>query len=116
MKYRVVKKYNDAPEFPIKIEKGETLHLIEESDAKGDWPNWLLCKGNNKEGWVPKQILTVEGNLVVVMEDYIATEHNLEIGDILIANKHLNGWLWGVKESVSNNFAWAPLNCLIEIS
>ncbi|HAS8304325.1 TPA: hypothetical protein I7718_21670, partial [Vibrio vulnificus] len=72
MKYTVVKEYKDAPESPIKVVKGEQLQFIEESNPNGDWANWILCKGADKEGWVPKQILTVDGSQVTVLKDYFA--------------------------------------------
>ncbi len=113
MKYIVIKKYRDAPNKPIKIEVGEKLLFIEESNPKGDWPNWVFCKGFNKEGWIPKQILEIEGSQVTALEKYDASEHNLEIGEIISADKSLNAWVYGVKVDSSDAvLAWAPLNCL----
>ncbi|MDG3087763.1 SH3 domain-containing protein [Vibrio hannami] len=112
MKYKVIEAYTDAPSDPIKIEEGEVLTVIEESDANGPWPNWILCRGINKQGWVPKQILNVEGNEATSNQKYHAVEHTLTVGEILIAEFSLNGWIWGAKESSPDNFAWAPMNHL----
>ncbi|EGQ7979812.1 MULTISPECIES: SH3 domain-containing protein [Vibrio] len=112
MKYKVVKEYFDAPENPIRIEKGEILQFVEESNPEGDWANWVYCKGINKEGWVPKQILEIEGDKVVVLKDYFAREHTLVIGDNVVAEYELNGWIWCEKESMPNVYAWAPINHL----
>lgn len=114
MKYRVVKEYNDTPDEPIKIVTGETLQFVEESNPNGVWANWVFCKGIGKEGWVPKQILNIEGNHITSLQDYHAKEHNLTLNEILIANYAINGWVWGVKESSPDVFAWAPLNHLKE--
>jgi hypothetical protein len=112
MKYRVINSYSDAPKNPISIIKGEVLEFIEESDPTGSWPNWIFCKGINKEGWVPKQILESKGNNVVSLDNYTAREHNLIEHEILIAEKELNGWIWSKKESEPDSLGWAPLNHL----
>lgn len=115
MKYRVIKAYDDTPEDPIEIQQGEVLNFIEESDPAGDWPNWILCKRDNKEGWVPKQILKISGKTVTVLKDYIAKEHKLKLDEILIAEYELNGWIWCYKDDSSKSTGWAPLNCLKKI-
>ncbi|RZR34231.1 hypothetical protein [Vibrio vulnificus] len=112
MKYTVVKEYKDAPESPIKVVKGEQLQFIEESNPNGDWANWILCKGADKEGWVPKQILTVDGSQVTVLKDYFAKEHTLTVGETLIEDYELNGWIWCSKLNAEGELAWAPLNHL----
>lgn len=112
MKYIVTKKYKDAPKNPIQISKGEALTIIKESDPNGDWANWIYCKGSNKEGWVPKQILSINGKAGVSNEDYSAKELNLITGEILISDRELNGWIWGCKENNSDELGWAPINYL----
>ncbi len=112
MRYIVIKEYTDAPLSPISIKKGEALVLIEESDPTGDWPNWVFCKGEGKEGWIPKQILAVDGSKAITVQDYTAREHNLIKGEVLIQLKELNGWIWGYKENEPDLLGWAPLNHL----
>ena len=112
MRYRVIKEYRDAPQNPIEIKKDEVLEFIEESDQDGDWPNWIFCRGKNKEGWIPRQILDVDGTIATASEDYSAKEHNLEKGEVLISRKKLNGWVYGEKESNPGTLGWAPLNHL----
>ncbi len=112
MHYKVTKKYTDNPDNPIKVKSGELLKLIEESDADGDWPNWVLCLGENKQGWIPKQILHIQGSTVKVLDDYTAIEHQLEVGDLLVSDFELNGWIWCEKVGSEGSFAWAPLNHL----
>ena len=115
MRYKVIKDYQEAPESPIHIVKGEKLQYVEESNPDGDWPNWVFCRGTNKEGWVPKQLLTFEHNEVTVLKDYVAKEHHLVVGEILEKEYELNGWIWGSKLGDSAELAWAPLNHLREI-
>ena len=112
MKYRVIKEYRDAPRIPVRVVKGEKLTFIEESDPLGDWPNWVFCRGENKEGWIPNQILEISNGIAVCISDYSAREHNLSPGEILIMIDSLNGWIWCYKEKDKENPGWAPLNHL----
>ncbi len=112
MQYKVVKDYTDTPEKPIIIAKGEQLKVIEESDAQGDWPNWVFCRGKDKQGWVPKQILTIENDTATVLKDYRAIEHRLSVGELLVAEFELNGWIWCEKPSDKGMMGWSPLNHL----
>jgi len=115
MEYTVIKEYNDAPDFPIRVEKGEKLQFIEESNPDGDWANWIYCRGNSKEGWVPKQILFIENDLVTIIQDYFAKEHTLSVDETLIKEYELNGWIWSKKLGGDNELAWAPLNHLSKV-
>ncbi len=115
MQYKVVKEYRDGPEHPIKVVAGETLQFVEESNPNGDWPNWIFCKGKDKQGWVPKQILKTVDNQVTVQQDYYALEHCLSVGEKLTAHSTLNGWIWAEKLNAPQKFAWAPLNHLQQV-
>ncbi|WP_299693383.1 SH3 domain-containing protein [uncultured Vibrio sp.] len=112
MQYKVIKEYTDTPEQPIVVTQGEQLTVIEESDSQGDWPNWVLCRGEGKEGWAPKQQLTIVANSATVQSDYCAVEHRLSVGEILVAEFELNGWIWCDKSSNKGVMGWAPLNHL----
>ncbi|MGF1734125.1 SH3 domain-containing protein [Photobacterium satsumensis] len=112
MHYKVVKKYTDNPEEPIRVESGELLEFVEESNPEGDWANWVFCRGKDKQGWVPKQVLNIRGESVEVLRDYYAIEHHLSEGEILVSKFELNGWIWCEKIGNEGNLAWAPLNHL----
>jgi len=110
--YKAIKKYTEAPKDPISLIKGDCVQVLKDSDPSGDWPNWVLCHGNDQEGWVPKQILDLNGNMAVVSENYTAREMNLSIGEIILGSSELNGWVWAVKKEEPEISGWAPLNCL----
>ncbi|MDA0147103.1 SH3 domain-containing protein [Vibrio sp. LaRot3] len=112
MKYQAIKEYTDLPETPIRVEQGEQLTWTEQSDPLGDWPNWVYCQGHNKAGWVPKQILRLEDDIAFVEQDYFAHEHLLAVGDELLAQYELNGWIWCEHLSRGGELGWAPLNHL----
>lgn len=111
-KYKVIKKYISEFVNPIEVLAGEKVKCIEESDINGDWPNWIFCKTENNEGWIPSQIIEKNGQIGIIKEDYSAIEFNLEVGEILLSDRVLNGWIWGCKEGNLNVKAWAPLNHL----
>ena len=112
MRYEVVKKYTDTPHNPITIAKGEMVRITEETDPNGDWPNWVYCKGDAKEGWVPKQILDIKNDEATSLDDYSAREHDLMPEEILVSERELNGWMWGYKEHEPGTWGWAPINHL----
>lgn len=109
-KYLVNKERETEFPNPIKVLKGESVKCIEESDGNGDWKGWVFCKTINNEGWIPQQIIDQNNDKGIILENYDATEFNLEIGDILVEEKVLNGWIWGYKEKELQKKGWAPLN------
>ena len=111
--YIVDKERSSETNEPVQLVKNEVIECIEESNSEGDWPNWIYCKSQNKEGWVPKQIIKKEDTTKgVILEDYDATEFDLCVGDVILAEKHLNGWIYGAKKENLWKKAWAPLNYL----
>lgn len=110
--YEVTKSRKSEYPNPITVHKGEEVLCIEESNQEDSWAGWILCQTKDNEGWVPHQIVRVTNKAGLILEDYYAEEFDLEIGEILISNKEMNGWIWCHKESDSNKMAWAPLNHL----
>lgn len=108
--YRVVKSREVDSENPIIVYAGEQVTCIEESDPQGDWGGWILCESANNKGWIPTQIIDRCGKEGTITEDYNAIEFNIEVGEILISTRKLNGWIWGYKKDKPNYEAWAPLN------
>lgn len=110
--YIVVKERESEATQPIQLVKNEIIECIEESDENGEWAGWIYCKGTDKEGWVPKQIIEKTSNKGLILEDYDATEFDLKVGEIIVAEKTLNGWIYGTKKETAGVKAWAPLNHL----
>ena len=109
-KYLVIKERETEFPNPIKISKGEKVKCLEKSDENGEWGNWVLCKTSNNEGWIPQQIIDENNGKGIILESYDATEFDLKIGEILVEEKVLNGWIWGYKEIEPEKKGWAPLN------
>ena len=106
-KYKVIKARKSEFENPIKLKKNELVEIIEKSDSEGDWAGWVLCRTDDNEGWLPRQIVSDDG---YVNKDYDATEFDLELGEFLIEENKLNGWIYCYKETDVKRRAWAPLN------
>jgi len=112
--YKVIKSRRSEVEEPIKVQAGEVIKLIEESDANSDWAGWTLCDNTKVQGWIPTQIIDVLGELGIVKENYHAIEFDIIEGEILKGDMELNGWVWARKED-TNIESWAPLNHLKRI-
>ncbi|SCY56448.1 SH3 domain-containing protein [Alkaliphilus peptidifermentans] len=113
--YRVIKSRKTDYENPIKVYEGEKVICKEESNEAGDWAGWVYCKSDNNEGWIPKQIINKSGDIGLVVEDYDATEFDVEVDEIIIMDKILNGWIWGAKKDNPLIKGWIPLNHLEKI-
>jgi hypothetical protein len=111
-RYKVVLSRRCESDNPITVYKDEEVKCLEESNPDGDWAGWILCKTTNNEGWIPYQIIDRVGNTGKMMEDYCAKEFDLNVGEVLIKQKELNGWIWCYKDGLSKDMAWAPLNCI----
>jgi hypothetical protein len=113
--YIVIKDRKSEIYNAIKLKKNDIVKCLEESDENGDWAGWIYCKSLEGEGWVPKQIIQKKGNEGMILEDYDATEFDLVVGEILISEKELNGWIYGMKKNEKEKYAWAPLNHIQKI-
>ena len=108
--YRVIRSRKSDSDNPIIVISGEHVKCIEESDSNGDWAGWTLCENINNQGWIPTQIIDRTGDDGIILEDYNAIEFDIEVDELILASKTLNGWIWGMKKNSSTNEAWIPLN------
>ncbi|MCC5910563.1 MAG: hypothetical protein JJT76_09025 [Clostridiaceae bacterium] len=112
--YRVIRTRKADLDNPIILHKGEKVICGEES-SEGDWIDWIFCKSDNNEGWVPKQIINRSGDIGLILEEYNAREFDIDVGEIIIMDKVLNGWVWGNKKDDPSIKGWVPLNHLEEV-
>ncbi|WP_067841490.1 SH3 domain-containing protein [Amphibacillus sediminis] len=106
-RYIVIKPYTSCYPDPITLKKGDKVYYGKEDT---EYPNWIYCKSliTEKEGWVPKQILTspLEGNISIVKEDYSAHELTVKKQDRLFSQKELNNWLYCRTDDLE--WGWIP--------
>ncbi|OBR64045.1 hypothetical protein A7K91_20350 [Paenibacillus oryzae] len=107
----VIKGHTSTYPDPIILEKGQAV-LYGKEDT--EFPNWIFCKSiiTNKEGWVPKQILTTPDahDIAVVTKDYSAHELTVNQDDILFGLEQLNDWTYCKTEN--DEYGWVPSFCL----
>ena len=108
MKFTVIQaRKSDYPN-PIILSKNTKVEIGLRSENT-EWDNWIKCKSGNISGWVPIQIILIlDKNYGVVLEDYSANELDIEIDNVFISMRELNGWHYGYLENNSNNFGWIP--------
>lgn len=114
--YIVIKDRVSEVEEPIILHVGDEVSCLKESDSEGDWSGWILCKAGAVEGWIPSQIINIEGKQGIVTEDYSALEFDIAEGETIHSLRSLNGWIWGYKSGRPNIYAWAPLNHLKQLT
>ena len=89
----VIRSYRVAYTDPIKLAVGERVLLAHEDQQ---WSGWIWCKTRlGQNGWAPKQIfLPAEDGQYAAVEDFDATELNVEQGQQVEVIFELNGWAW----------------------
>lgn len=111
-KYQVItSRKSDYPN-PISVSKGQMVKCLKKSDEDSEWSGWIYCESDHNKGWIPEQIIDLKGKMGIILEDYSAKEFYLEVDDILIEIKELNGWIWCFKSGHEDEKAWAPLDHL----
>lgn len=103
---KVIKEYKAAYPEAIKISRGEKLKTLKK---KSEWPGWLWCVNSAKKGgWVPANILQIEGRTATALKDYDASELSVREGEELMALEQESGWCWCANEKGKRG--WIPLN------
>ncbi len=114
--YQVIKQHKSNYPNPIKLCKGQTVMVGEKYNGNEGWKNWIYCFtiDHSSEGWVPEQIIKKQGKQGLILEDYIAKELDVEVGEQLIKCKELNGWYW-MKKIGTLEEGWVPIENVEEL-
>jgi len=120
MKYKVKENHKTEYPNPIILTEGEKVivgqtseETVGETEYDDNWTNWIFCTklDHSNEGWVPKQIITIEDDFGIITEDYSAKELDVDEGTIVEGLRELNGWLLSKIEN-TNEIGWIPLDKL----
>jgi multidrug efflux pump len=96
--------YRSPFPMPLQAGKGTVLHLKVRSDEE---PGWVYgASPDDREGWVPRDWLHIEGSRGTLKRDYDASELNLEPGDQLEVSLVLNGWC--MARNATGDIGWVP--------
>jgi len=107
MKLIMVKEHHSPFPNPIRLKKGELVHIEEkETEFKG-WV-WTITK-SGEQGWTPEQFLVKgrDGKTAVVKRDYDSCELSVSAGDILTVLQEINEWYRACKEN--SETGWVPV-------
>ena len=116
-RFKVVSDYESTTDNdPIYLEKGDEVVIKERSEDVSQWENWVCCisRKTGKEGWIPIQILRINGNVGISIKNYSANELTVRIDEIVKGYEELNGWIWSIKLN-SQEYGWVPLENVVEI-
>lgn len=107
-KFTVVKSHISEFPNPIHFCKGDILSVGDEYIGDEGWENWLECRFNNLQGFVPKQIIQlIDSKSAIAIEDYTALELNVVTGETLTSTREINQWIWA--KNSKNQEGWVPL-------
>ncbi len=107
-RYKVVQEYQSPYPDPIIFQVGEKVIVGQKSEHDPDWENWYWCEGeNNKEAWVPKQYLEINGQQGVFIQNYNAMELTITPGEIFSIYEIVNGFGMAIKNEGQKG--WVPM-------
>lgn len=93
---------------PIKIIKGDELHLIKYSK---DDPGWVFCRNEiDQEGWVPESAIIIIDEKHIAKHDYSAQELRVQKGEIVLIQNIEYTWAWVTNNK--NEHGWVPIKIL----
>ena len=79
-KARIITKHEVQYPDPIEVVAGETV-LVGDEDR--EYPGWKWCRASNeREGWVPVELISTQGAEATVLEDYSARELSVSPGEV----------------------------------
>ncbi|HEX7712483.1 MAG TPA: SH3 domain-containing protein [Bacillota bacterium] len=112
-KYIVIQdRESDYPD-PISLKPNDRVEVVGEYSGKEAWPDWIRCRNQGNEGWVPRQIIQIQGNAGIILEEYSASEMRIGKNDIINGEKEVNGWIWGTNQT-NGEVGWVPLEYISE--
>ena len=104
MPARVVRSYRAQYPDPISVRTGEIVQL---GQRDTEFPGWIWTTASSgKSGWMPEQLLSIEGDTGVARSDYTAIEATVTEGEIVHILQELLGWAW--VETSSGARGWVP--------
>src|SRR5882672_7254327 len=105
----VVAVYETQYPDPLTMNVGDKLKIVKSRDD--EWPGWVLCESQNgKQGWVPENIVKIDGIGAVAQQGYEAREVTVMEGEIVRIERVESGWAWVT--NMTNETGWVPLKNL----
>ena len=105
IKYQVIKNHFKSYDSPPQFKDGAQV-IMERRDDR--WRSWIWCSDlDGRSAWIPELILSLDfNNRAILKTDYNSAELSVEIGETVIGNRILDGWIW-CRNNVGNE-GWVP--------
>jgi uncharacterized protein YgiM (DUF1202 family) len=105
----VVASYETQYPDPLTMNVGDELKIVKRKDD--EWPGWVFCESQSgKQGWVPENNITINGDSAVARQSYVAREVTVVEGEIVRIENLESGWAWVT--NMTNETGWVPLKNL----
>ena len=105
----VVTGYESQYPDPLDMNAGDQLKILKRRDE--EWPGWIFCEDKRgKKGWVPENIVKIDGDRAIAEQDYVARELSVMEGEIVRIENQESGWVWVT--NMTNETGWIPLRNL----
>jgi len=109
VEYRVIDSHRNEFPQPIQLRCGDVVTVTDKVSAA--FPDWVFCMTapETPGGWVPNGILRLDGTSGYALEDYDASELDVDAGEVVDGLRVLGGWLW-CRSRRSGRHGWLPLD------
>lgn len=102
---RVVRAHRSTFPEPIALARGDRVRA---GEPDRDHPGWLWTHApGGRAGWAPLRVLDRDGGAVTVVDDYDATELDVEPGLEVTVLERFDGW--GRVRAADGRLGWVPL-------
>ncbi len=103
-KVRVRSEYTVEYSDPLRVARGEAVTVGREDD---EFPGWKWCRASdNREGWVPVELLSNQGPEATLVQDYSAQELSVQPGEEVVVEDARHSWL--LVRNRSGARGWIP--------
>jgi hypothetical protein len=103
-KVRVTLAYEVQYPDPLRVIAGDTVSVGREDP---EFPGWKWCKAHDcREGWVPVELLSNEGNDAVVLQDYSSRELAVQPEELVVVEEARHNWL--LVRNTRGERGWIP--------
>lgn len=113
MHYIVITQHRTEYPDPLIFNQGATLTIGDKYAGPEGWDNWFFCTtGEHPGGWVPGQIIeNIDNTHGIAREDFCTRELDVDVGQMLLGLRCLNGWQWCRRLS-DEKTGWVPMENL----
>lgn len=107
---RIAQDYSTQYPNPITVRVGDRVEVGRDDP---EYPGWRWCTGpDGRAGWVPEDLLQLDGTGAIMRRDYTARELDVRAGMDVVLGEAMHGWVWAT--ATDGRSGWIPLRCLAQ--